>query len=137
MKFGAFDFFEKPFRSDLLIPSIRNAVFRDLKQREIRANYDRFRNNILALTERERQVLKLIVTGKTSKQIAREMEISTKTVHFHRINLMEKLRVESIARLVYLVVTTMGTELDKIQGAAAEKLMNSGENNLDIQNVLT
>ncbi|MFZ5808416.1 MAG: response regulator [Chloroflexota bacterium] len=52
------------------------------------------------LTQREREILRYVVKGKTSSQIAVEMKISIKTVEWHRNNIMHKLQVESIAELV-------------------------------------
>jgi DNA-binding NarL/FixJ family response regulator len=51
------------------------------------------------LTKREREVLQLLTEGKTTKQIARSLHISTKTVEVHRLNIMNKLKIDSIAQL--------------------------------------
>jgi len=114
MKSGAIDFFEKPFQNDRLITRIQHAQILTATQRQIQADQDQFRQSILALTDRERQVLDLIVDGKGTKEIAHKLNISTKTVHFHRIHLMEKLKVETIAKLVQVIIKHSGTQLDKI-----------------------
>ena len=100
MKLGAVDFIEKPFSDDLLLDSIQQAVARDAQDRAARA----FRNEIAArlesLTEREREVLDLVISGHGSKQIAAQLDLSVKTVEVHRSHLMEKMQATSVADLV-------------------------------------
>ena len=59
---------------------------------------------IAALTEREREVLRRVIEGKPNKIIAGELDISMKTVEFHRSKMMEKMRVDSVAELVQLTL---------------------------------
>ena len=100
MKAGVFDFLEKPFQNKKLLELINNA----LKKHKI----DRARNNtqnktlecINSLTKREKEVMELVVTGQLNKDIAKQLEISIKTVEVHRANVMEKMGVTSIADLV-------------------------------------
>ncbi|MGB9641042.1 MAG: response regulator transcription factor [Anaerolineales bacterium] len=75
-----------------LYPPIANRTIQQL-------NIDPFPSTSL-LTQRELEILRLVVKGKTSSQIALEMKISIKTVEWHRNNIMHKLQVESIAELV-------------------------------------
>jgi RNA polymerase sigma factor (sigma-70 family) len=115
MKQGAFDFFEKPFDNDLLMNRIHQAISLDVHQREEQAQTELMRKCFSQLTEREKQVMDLIVSGMVTKQIAHKLDISTKTVDFHRTHIMEKLGIESIAELVHKVLTFMAkNNLDKI-----------------------
>ena len=62
------------------------------------------RGRLAQLTQREREVLELVVAGKLNREIAEELEISIKTVEAHRAHLMEKLEVDSVAELVQAVL---------------------------------
>jgi FixJ family two-component response regulator len=115
MKEGAFDFFEKPFDNDLLINRIHQAVSLDVQKREEQAHTELMRKCFSQLTEREKQVMDLIVSGMVTKQIAHKLAISTKTVDFHRTHIMEKLGIGSIAELVHKVLAFMAkNNLEKI-----------------------
>lgn len=99
---GAVDFIQKPFNAQFLIERIQAAIAEDaarLRSDEMQSLIDeRFR----VLSPREKQVLSLVVDGRTSKEIARQLSISNKTVDVHRTNLMRKLEVSSFAELVRL-----------------------------------
>jgi RNA polymerase sigma factor (sigma-70 family) len=103
MKRGATDFLEKPFRPTDLIDAIQRAVERDRKDSAARASRDELVQRLSILTDRERDVMKLVVTGMLNKQVAAELKISEKTVKVHRGRVMEKMQVESLAELVRLV----------------------------------
>lgn len=112
MKGGAVDFIEKPFRNDILLASIRKALASEVeslrKAEEIQASADR----LGTLTPRERQVLDLVVEGKANKVIAFELELSIKTVEFHRAHVMQKMAVESVAELVQQIMAVRDAGLD-------------------------
>jgi len=100
MKYGAYDFFEKPFNDQELLHNTQQCIqdhtsIRDVENRraEIHSRLDR-------LTTREREVLDHIIEGKQNKQIAQDMNISTKTVEAYRSKLMEKMQARSVAQLV-------------------------------------
>lgn len=96
---GAIDFLEKPFDDQALLDRIDEALtdsVATLEQREKASSLDQ---RMRRLTERERQVLKRVIAGKTSKVIASELDISVKTVENHRHNLMAKAGVTSSAQL--------------------------------------
>lgn len=102
MKAGAFDFIEKPFSDQTLLDRIRAAVAHDelsRKRQAARAEVDARRR---LLTARERDVLDRVVTGKSNKVIAAELQLSTKTVEVHRAHVMEKLKAGSLADLIRL-----------------------------------
>ncbi len=102
---GAIDFIEKPFDYKLLLERVHDCLERD---RAARAGHDRRRiasERLGSLTQREREVLELVVAGKMNREIAEALDISIKTVEAHRARLMEKLGVSSVAELVQAVVS--------------------------------
>jgi two-component system response regulator FixJ len=100
MKAGAVDFLEKPFDEPVLLDSVRRALDRAStagdQVKEARSAAAR----LALLTERERQVLDLIVAGKANKVIAHELSISPRTVEIHRARVMEKMDAGNLADLV-------------------------------------
>jgi two-component system, LuxR family, response regulator FixJ len=106
IKAGAVEFIEKPFRDQLLLDAINKAIKKDSKQRGIKRGRLDFEEKCQLLTTRERQILELMVTGKNTKEIAVELNISTKTVDFHRQHVMSKMKVDSIVKLVQLARET-------------------------------
>jgi FixJ family two-component response regulator len=105
MKDGALEFLEKPFSKQLLLEHIRKALQLDGRRRASSAQRSNIQLRVDSLTDRERQVMALIVEGKASKQVAADLGISKKTVDVHRAHVMEKMQVESLAELVELVVS--------------------------------
>lgn len=104
LKGGAVDFIQKPFGYREVVAIIRKAFARDAEIRETRARQALIASRIAALTERERDVLRRVIEGKQNKIIAAELDISMKTVEFHRSKLMEKMGVDSVAGLVQLTL---------------------------------
>jgi FixJ family two-component response regulator len=100
MKAGAVGFLTKPFRDQDLLDAIHQAVERDRKTREQRAEIDELRRRFDSLTRREREVMGLVVAGLLNKQIAAEMGASETTVKIHRHQVMEKMEAGSLAELV-------------------------------------
>ena len=100
MKAGALDFIEKPFRDQVLLDSIQRAIESDRRTREARKQSAEFESRVGCLTERERQIMDLLMLGKANKVIAYELGISQKTVDFHRSNVLTKLGVGSVVDLV-------------------------------------
>ena len=100
LKAGAVDFLEKPANPDVLLARVRDALAQDLRRRTVSAEqaalgalYDR-------LTVREREILAQVADGKTSKEIARSLGISPRTVEVHRSHIMGKLGADSLADLI-------------------------------------
>jgi FixJ family two-component response regulator len=102
MKAGAFDFIEKPFSDQTLLDRIRAAVTLDERARNRRAARREVQERLDLLTTREHDVLSRVVTGKSNKVIAAELQLSTKTVEVHRAHVMEKLKAGSLADLIRL-----------------------------------
>ncbi|MFT5392349.1 MAG: two-component system response regulator FixJ [Gammaproteobacteria bacterium] len=102
MKAGAVDFVEKPFDADTLIELVRAAIGRDRDNRQVVAERCRASAALQALTPREREVMELVVGGKSNKVIALDLGISERTVEIHRGRVMRKMGVRSLAHLVAL-----------------------------------
>jgi two-component system, LuxR family, response regulator FixJ len=105
LKDGAAEFMEKPFSKQLLLENIREALRKDAERRDHAGKHREVTSKLALLTERERQVMDLVVAGKVSKEIAAQLGLSKKTVDVHRAHVMEKLQVETLAELVERVVT--------------------------------
>ncbi len=104
MKAGAFDFVEKPFDETHLLESIRNSLERNRKQARDTAEMDDLRTKFGALSARQRQVMELAASGLSSKEIARQLEISAKTVENHRAWVMERIGARNLAELVRIAM---------------------------------
>lgn len=104
MRHGAVDFVEKPFADEQLVDAVRRAL--EMNTRVVTGAEEPalVRARAAALSPRERDVLAAVVDGKSSKVIARELDIALKTVEAHRARIMTKLGVTSLAGLVRLVV---------------------------------
>jgi two-component system response regulator TtrR len=94
VKKGAYDFIEKPFDDYRLLSQVMSALER-LASRE----------PLALLSEREQEVLKLVLAGKPSRQVAEELTISSRTVEFHRARIMQKLGVRTAAELFRVCLT--------------------------------
>jgi two-component system response regulator DctR len=104
IKAGAVDFVQKPYREQQLLDSINEALRSDAAARQASSSGEGFAERLAALTDRERDVLDRVVKGLSSKAIARELDISYRTVELHRSHIMEKLQVRSVAELIRLIV---------------------------------
>ncbi len=106
MKGGAVDFIEKPFREQKLLDGVRQAIALDAQDRRDEAQRADVVARLDLLTEREREVLDLVVVGRASKQIAAELGVGCKAIEAHRSRTMKKMRVRSTAELVHLICTS-------------------------------
>jgi two-component system response regulator FixJ len=100
MRAGAIDFLEKPFEEDALVASVRRALEQQSQSLGKISAMHAAREQLANLTDRERQVLDLLVLGKPNKVIAYELGISPRTVEIHRARVMEKMCARSLADLV-------------------------------------
>lgn len=104
MKAGAFDFVEKPFDQEDLLMRIHQCVHKSEEVGHDEQRREKSSERINILTDREREVLKLLVDGKINKVIAAELGISTRTVEAHRAHIMEKLQVKSLSDVVKIAL---------------------------------
>jgi FixJ family two-component response regulator len=100
LKAGAVDFVQKPYRNQLLLDSINGALTLDTIARRSRDETQTHEKQLAMLTKREQEVLDKLLAGSISRQIARELGISTRTVEVHRQNLLRKLGVGSVKELM-------------------------------------
>jgi FixJ family two-component response regulator len=100
VKAGAIDFIEKPFSDQLLLDRVRQGIDMDRQEREDRARRAEVLRRLGLLTQREREVLDLVVAGRANKEIAATLHLSPKTVEVHRSHVMEKMQASSVAELV-------------------------------------
>ena len=100
MKAGAAEFLTKPFDDQVLLDAIDAAIERDRARRRDAASLAVLNARYNELTEREKQVMKLVVAGRVNKQIAAELGLSLVTIKLHRGQVMRKMLVKSVAELV-------------------------------------
>ena len=105
LKKGAVDFIEKPFSEADMLRLIEQCLTLERGNRDKRLQEADTVRRLEHLTQREREVLGLIIIGKLNKQIADELDISMKTVEAHRARVMEKMGVRTLAELVKAVMT--------------------------------
>lgn len=102
MKLGAVDFVEKPLNPRALVERVQTAIRGEIERRE--ANHHRIKaaERLASLSVRELEVLRHLAVGRSSKQIAVDLQISANTVDNHRAHMLEKTGAENIADLVRL-----------------------------------
>ena len=102
MKAGAIDFLEKPYNDQALLDLIEEAIATD---HEIHAQHEQgevARGKFNTLMQREQQVMRLVVQGRSNKEMTDELTISVKTIEAHRSKVMDKMQVRSVAELTQL-----------------------------------
>lgn len=99
VKRGAFDFCEKPFSDNGLVDRIEQALAKSAAMVRERRALDQLRGRLAELTERERDVMGLVIDGLANKRIAEKLDISVRTVEVHRARVFEKMDVKSAVEL--------------------------------------
>ena len=104
MKGGAVDFITKPFSDQLLLDRIQQAIELDALNLQERTEQQEISAHLALLSNREREVLEMVVAGNSNKKTAQHLGLSTKTVEVHRSHIMKKLQVASLTDLVRLCI---------------------------------
>ena len=100
LKGGAVDFLEKPYEEAALLAAVAEAVERDSRQHAVHSRTAEITARMDRLSERERQVMDMVVTGKPNRDIAVELGISPRTVEVFKARMMEKMQARSVPELV-------------------------------------
>lgn len=100
MQAGAFSFLEKPASPPQLLELVHEAVALDVTKKRAAAEHHEAAQRVAELSDREREVMKLLVEATAPKTIAKQLGISPKTVDFHRNNLLTKMKCESVSELI-------------------------------------
>jgi FixJ family two-component response regulator len=108
LRAGALSFVTKPYREQELLDSINEALAQDAAARNAAKEGSRYAASLDMLTDREREVLDLAVTGLPSKVIAQQLGISYRTVELHRSRVLEKLGVGSMVELIRIAAERRG-----------------------------
>jgi len=104
MKLGAVDFLEKPFDDDRLTAMIESAIHQAEPAAKNEAVAHDIAARVASLSPRERQVMEGLVAGLSNKLIAREYDISPRTIEVYRANVMTKMQASSLSELVRLAM---------------------------------
>jgi len=109
MKLGASEFLEKPVEPHRLLMLVRSVVASTKSAQDEELTADQALQRVKRLTPRQREVLNLVSDGLTSKEIARELKTSHRTIEVHRATMMTKLGARSLAELIQLGLMSRGT----------------------------
>jgi two-component system response regulator DctR len=103
VKRGAFDFCEKPFSDNALVDRVEEALRRSAQVLAVERQQQALRHRLEELTERERDVMRLVAKGLPNKLIADQLAISVRTVEVHRSRVFDKMEVKSAVELANLL----------------------------------
>src|SRR5580704_15441624 len=105
MKAGAFHFVQKPFDAEALLTTVEEALSRAVEARDVQQETEEFRARITLLTQREREVLALLLEGLPTKLIAHRLQISARTAEHHRAAIMQKMQARNISHLMRITLS--------------------------------
>jgi FixJ family two-component response regulator len=105
MKAGAFHFLEKPFDAEALLAAVEEALSRADEARDVLQEIEEFKARSRLLTQREREVLALLLEGLPTKLIAHRLEISARTAEHHRAAIMQKTQARNISHLLRMTLS--------------------------------
>jgi two-component system response regulator DctR len=105
VKRGAFDFVEKPFSNNALVDRVEQALQLSAQALAARRGHDQLHKALAELTEREREVMRLVIEGRPNKLIADALDISVRTVEVHRARVFDKMDVKSAVELANLLAS--------------------------------
>lgn len=100
MQAGAMYFLEKPFEDQVLLDYVHEALALDTENQQSRIRLTMIQARIANLTDREREVMELVIDNHSNKEIATKLGVSIKTVEFHRSHMMDKMHATSLIELV-------------------------------------
>ena len=103
VKQGAFDFCEKPFSDNALVDRVEQALARSAAALAMHNQSSSLQARLGGLTERERDVMRLVVSGLPNKLVADQLDISVRTVEVHRARVFDKMGVKSAVDLANLL----------------------------------
>jgi two-component system response regulator FixJ len=108
MRAGAADFIEKPYEAGRLLAAVSEALAAGARRQAARRISAEAASRLAQLSSREREVMDLLLLGKSNKLVAIDLGISVRTVEVHRANLLDKLRVRDLPALVRLSLDAAG-----------------------------
>jgi FixJ family two-component response regulator len=111
MRAGARNFLKRPCAAAELQEALRDALTWDAEHRQQQAEQFRIRRRLARLTAGEYDVLRLLVDGKSNRQVADALQVSVRAVEVRRAKLMQKMKAESLAELVRLALTVLPEQL--------------------------
>ena len=108
MKNGAYDVIEQPFRAEELVAKVRAAIEQYSAHSASRLEQQELRDRVATLTAREREVLDLVIEGISTKEMARRLIISPRTVEVHRSRIMRKMAMKSLRDTLRIALALRG-----------------------------
>ena len=105
MKAGAFHFVQKPFDAEALLTTVEEALSRADEARDVLQETEEFKARLTLLTQREREVLSLLLEGLPTKLIANHLRISARTAEHHRAAIMQKTQARNISHLLRMTLS--------------------------------
>lgn len=109
MKAGAVDFLEKPVSDQVLLDYIQKGIARDIQNKANREQNKELVERKATLTRRENEVMKYVVSGFSSREIAEKLNVSFKTVEAHRAKIMKKMQAKSVPKLIQMELQIQGS----------------------------